>query len=268
MSEPELQQKSSRRRWVFAALWGFAAVGALALHLGGAALAVAHLRANDDDGLGANGAEYAVEMSSPDVEENDLPPGPDADASQATPQTAEQKEEGKETDLPQDKVHEDEDPDRVVTANASKKPVEDDPKVAAVQTQASDAAPAQEATARQALEEKSPDAQQPKAPNPGIGKDKLKLTANWGRKISAYFELHKRYPPDKSKNATVKVSLVISRLGKIISAAVAESSGDPVFDDEALAMIHRSDPVPKPVAGLTDDEFAFSLDVKFSKPPK
>jgi TonB family protein len=260
MAEPELEQRSSRRLWVFAA------VGALVLHLGGAALAVAHLRTDDDDGLGASGAEYAVEMSSPDVENDDLPPGPDADASQASPQLAEQKTEVKETDLPKDEVHEAEDADRVVTTNDSKKPVQDDPKVAAVQTEASEEAPAQEATSRQALEEKSPDAQQARAPNLGIGKDKLKLTANWGRKISAYFELHKRYPSDKNKNTTVKVSLVLNRLGNVLSAAVAESSGDPVFDEAALSMIHRSDPVPKPPAGLTDDQFAFSLDVKFHKP--
>jgi periplasmic protein TonB len=260
MAEPELEQKSSRRLWVFAA------VGALALHLGGVALAVAHLRTDDDEGLGAAGAEYAVEMASPDVEDDNLPPGPDADASQASPQLAEQKTEVKETDLPKDEVHEAPDADRVVTTNDSKKPLEDDPKVATVQTEASEEAPAQEATSRQALEEKSPDAQQPKAPNLGIGKDKLKLTANWGRKISAYFELHKRYPPDKNKAATVKVNLVINRLGNIISAVVAESSGDAVLDDAALSMIHRSDPVPKPPAGLTDDQFAFSLPVNFRKP--
>jgi TonB family protein len=236
------------------------------LHLGGVALAVAHLQTDDDEGLGANGAEYAVEMASPDVEDDNLPPGPDADASQASPQLAQQKAEVKETDLPKDKPHEDENPDQVVTKNDSKKPVEDDPKVAAVQTEASEEAPAQEATSRQALDEKSPDAQQPKAPNLGIGKDKLKLTADWGRKISAYFELHKRYPANKDKTTTVKVNLVLNRLGNIISAAVAESSGDPVFDEAALSMIHRSDPVPRPPAGLTDDQFAFSLDVKFHRP--
>ncbi|HVX75563.1 MAG TPA: TonB family protein [Bradyrhizobium sp.] len=260
MSEPELEQKSSRRLWIFAA------VGALVLHLGGVALAVAHLQTKDDDGLGANGAEYAVEMASPDIEEDDLPPGPDADASQASPQLTEQKTEVKETDLPKDQPHEDPDPDQVVTTNDSKKPVQDDPKVAAVQTEASEEAPAQEATARQTLEEKSPDAQQPKAPNLGIGKDKLKLTANWGRKISAYFDLHKRYPRGENKTTTVKVNLVLNRRGNVVSASVAESSGDPVFDEAALAMIHRSDPVPAPPAGLTDDQFAFSLDVKFNKP--
>jgi protein TonB len=260
MSEPEFEQKSSRRLWIFAA------VGALVLHLGGVALAVAHLRTDDNDGLGANGAEYAVQIESPDVEEDDLPPGPDQDAMEASQQLTEQKAEVKETDLPKDVPHEDEDPDQVVTTNDSKKPVEDDPKVAAVQTEAAEAHPAQEATARQALEVKSADVQQPKAPNPGIGKDRLKMTANWGRRLTAYFDLHKRYPPDKNKTTSVTVSLVINRRGNIVSAVVAESSGDAVFDDAALAMIHRSDPVPVPPAGLTDDQFAFSLPVKFSKP--
>jgi hypothetical protein len=31
-------------------------------------------------------------------------------------------------------------------------------------------------------------------------------------------------------------------------------------------MIHRSDPVPLPPAGLTDDQFSFSLDVRYKKP--
>jgi hypothetical protein len=31
-------------------------------------------------------------------------------------------------------------------------------------------------------------------------------------------------------------------------------------------MIHRSDPVPLPPAGLTDDTYSFSLDVNFTKP--
>jgi hypothetical protein len=31
-------------------------------------------------------------------------------------------------------------------------------------------------------------------------------------------------------------------------------------------MIRRSDPVPQPPVGLTDDEFRFSLDVNFKKP--
>jgi periplasmic protein TonB len=261
MSDLDLEQKSSRRLWICAG------VAALALHVGGAALALANLQGDDvGDGLGANAAEFAVEMASPKVEEENLPPGPDADASQASPQLAEQKAEVKETDLPKDVPMESEDPDRIVTPNDSQKPKEDDPKIAAVQTQASEEAPAQEATARQTLEEKAPEAEQAKAPNIGIGKDRQKLTADWGRKISAYFELHKRYPQNKSKATTVKVAIVLNRRGNVVNVAVAESSGDPAFDDAAISMIRRSDPVPAPPAELTEDQFAFSLDVNFKKP--
>jgi protein TonB len=261
MSDPDLEQKPSRRLWVFAAMT------ALALHVGGAALALANLSSEDgDDGLGAAGAEYAVEMASPHLTEDNLPPGPDTDASQASPQLAEQKTEVKETDLPKDMPTEAEDPDRIVTPDDSKKPKEEEEKVAAVETQASEEAPAQEATSRQMLDEKAPEAEQAKAPSIGIGKDRQKLTADWGRKISAYFELHKRYPQSKSKSTTVRVSLVLNRRGNVVSVAVAESSGDPAFDDAAISMIRRSDPVPPPPAGLTDDQFAFSLDVNFKKP--
>jgi protein TonB len=248
-------------------LWVCAAVGALALHLGGVALAVAHLRTDGlDDSLGANAIEIGLDFSSPHVEQNDLPPGPDTDASQASPQLAEQKAEVKESELPKDKPNETDDPDRIVTPNETKKPKEDDPKVATVATQASQESIAQEATSRQMLDEKAPEAEQARAPHQGIGKDKQKLAADWGRQISAYFELHKRYPKvKKNKTATVKVSLVLNRLGNVVDVGVLQSSGDPAFDEAAIAMIRRSDPVSRPPAELTQDIFSYSLNVNFNE---
>jgi periplasmic protein TonB len=261
MSNDDLEQKPSWR------LWSLAALAALTLHFGGAALAIAHLQGSDgDDGLGASGVEIAFEMASPKVTDDQLPPGPDTDASMASPQLAEQKAEVKETELPKDRADEAETPDRIVTENESKKPKEDDPKVAAVQTQASTESIAQEATSRQTLDENAPEADKAKAPNLGIGKDKKRLAAEWGRQISAYFELHKRYPNvKKNKSATVKVSLVLNRLGNVVNVGVLESSGDPAFDEAAIAMIRRSDPVPRPPAELTQDTFSYSLNVNFNE---
>jgi TonB family protein len=248
-------------------LWTVAAIAALALHLGGAALALANLRTDDgDDGLGASGAEYAVEMTSPKLPETDLPPGPDSEASQFQPQQMEQQAELKETDLPKERPQEAEDPDRLVTENDSKKPVEDTTKVAKVETQAVEEMPNAQESARQSLDENAREGDKAAAPNQGIGKDIRKLTAEWGKRISAYFELHKRYPKDKSKTTTVKLSLVLNRRGNVVSVDVTESSGDPAFDNEAVAMVRRSDPVPAPPAGLTDDQFSFSLPVNFKKP--
>jgi protein TonB len=261
MTDPDLEQKPSRRLWILAA------VAALALHLGGAALAVAHLRADDGlDGLGASGAEFAVEMASPKVPDDELPPGPDADRMQASPEVPEQQAEVKEMDLPKDRPTEAEDPDRIVTLNDSKKPKEDDPKIAAVQTQASEEAPAQEASSRKMLDENAPEADRAKAPNIGIGKDKDKLTAKWGQKVSAYIQTHQRYPENKSKAPTVKVNLVLNRRGNVVSVNVVESSGDAAFDEAALSMVRRSDPVPQPPTELTDDTFNFNMDVIFKKP--
>jgi periplasmic protein TonB len=245
-------------------LWIAAAIVAVALHAGGAALAIAHLQSGDDvDTLGAVADGIGVELASPQQEATDLPPGPDSDASMASPALAEQKAEVKPTELPMDTPTESEDPDRVVTQNDSKKPKEDDPKVETQQATASQESVAQEATARQTLED-AREANASTSPNIGIGKDKGMLAAKWAQQISAYFELHKRYPKvQKGRSAKVKISLVLNRLGKVLSVGVLETSGDPLYDEAAISMIRRSDPVPRPPAELTDDQFNYSLDVNF-----
>lgn len=261
MGDIEEGQKTSRRIWIIAGLV------ALALHAGGAALAFTHLANDtDDDGLGANAVEVALEMESPKVPDNDLPEGPDAQASAASPEVAEQKTEVKETDLPKAIPDQTEDADRVVTTNDTKKPKEEEAKLATVQTQASEASVNADDTSRKQLDQAAVESEKPKAPNIGIGKDKARLTANWGRKISAYFELHKRFPAGRTKGAKVSVNLVLNRRGNVVSVNIAQSSGDTAFDEAAIAMIRRSDPVPPPPAGLTDDQFAFGLDVNFNAP--
>lgn len=262
MSNLDTGNRTSRR------LWFLAAVGALVLHVGGAALALTHLKDDEDiDGLGANGAEVIdIDMASPKVENDEVPVGQDSVAQTASPQLQEQKAEVEQTDLPKDTPTTTDEADQQVTTADVKKPTEEQ-KVAAVQTNASDAQEASEDSARKSLDDKAPEAEKTKAPNAGIGKDKEKLTANWGRKISAYFELHKKFPPGKKAKVQVKLALVLNRLGHVVSVDVKESSGDQAYDDAAVAMVRRSDPVPKPPAGLTDDEFPFTLPVNFN-PPK
>lgn len=217
-----------------------------------------------DDALGANAVEVGVEFASPKVEDSDLPPGPEQDEQQASVATPQQEEEAKPTNLPQDTPTETPDPDRIVSRAKSDKPTEDDPKVETQKMTPQPDADAQVATAPQTLENARESATT-SAPNIGLGKDKQKLTADWGRKVSAYFELHKRFPEvETHKSARVKVSLVLNRLGHVLSVAVAESSGDPLYDEAALSMVRRSDPVPRPPAKLTDDQFPFSLEVKFN----
>ena len=258
MSDINIEQKTSRRLWIFAAL------GALALHIGGAALAVAHLRTDDpDDSLGAPAIEVGLEMESPHLEATDLPPGPDADASVASPALAEQKAEVKETDVPKEVPTETEDPDQVVTPNDSQKPKEDEPKVAAVETSASTESVAAEATATPSTEA-IPEGPRSVAPVQGTGEAVQRMRATWQKELIAHLDKHKRYPSDRSeKSAEILVSFALDRLGHVLSANIVKGSGDAAFDQAALAMVRKSDPVPMPPPLVADEGLNFTLPVIF-----
>jgi protein TonB len=252
------EQKPSRRLWIFAA------VIALALHIGGAALAIAHLQAEEaDDALGASAIEIGLELASVRREATDLPPGPDTDASTASPQLAEQKAEVKETELPQDKPTETEEADRVVTENESKKPEEDDPKVAAVQTQASTESVAAEATATPSSEA-IPEGTRSVAPQIGTGESARRVRATWQKELVAHLDKHKRYPAERSqKTAKIEIRFTLDRMGRVLETTIEKSSGDTAFDEAALAMVRRSDPVPAPPPLIADDGLSFTLPVIF-----
>jgi protein TonB len=252
------EQKTSRQLWISAA------VVALVLHVGGAALAIAHLQTEEaDDALGATAIEIGLELASVRREATDLPPGPDTDASTASPQLAEQKAEVKETELPQDKPTEPEEADRVVTENESKKPKEDDPKIAAVQTQASTESVAAEATATPSSDA-IPEGPRSVAPAIGTGESARRARATWQKELVAHLDKHKRYPPDRSqKTAEISVRFTLDRLGHVLATTIEKSSGDAAFDEAALAMVKRSDPVPAPPPLIADEGLSFTLPVIF-----
>lgn len=253
-----VEQKSSRRLWIFAGAC------ALALHLGGAALTVSHLQAEEaDDALGATAIEIGLEMASVHREATDLPPGPDTDASTASPQLAEQKAEVKETDLPQDKPSETVEADRVVTPNESKQPKEDEPKIAAVQAAASTESVAAEATATPSSEA-IPEGPRSIAPAIGNGETARRVRATWQKELVAHLDKHKKYPSERAqKSAEIYVRFTLDRLGHVLETSIEKGSGDAAFDEAALAMVRRSDPVPVPPPLIADEGLSFTLPVIF-----
>src|ERR1700738_623563 len=258
MSDLDTEQGPSRRLWILAGL------AALALHIGGGALAGAHLRSNDiDDPLGAPAIDIGLEMMSPHLQATDLPPGPDTDASVASPALAEQKAEIKETELPKDVPTETEDPDRVVAPNDSNKPKEDEPKIAAAPTSASVESVATEATATPSTEaiQEGPSSV---APAQGTGESARRMRATWQKELIAHLDKHKRYPAERSqKSAEILVGFALDRMGHVLSTSIVKGSGDTAFDAAALAMVRRSDPVPPPPPLVADEGLNFTLPVIF-----
>ncbi len=258
MTDLDARQKTSRRLWIIAAL------SALALHLAGAALALANLKSDEaNDGLGAPAIEIGLDMSSPRQDASDLPPGPDSDASVASPDMPEQKAELEETDLPKDLPTETDNPDRVVTPNEVKKPVEDEAKVATVQSAASQQSVAAEAMAAPSSEN-IPQGPRSVAPAQGTGESARRAKLTWQKELIAHLDRHKRYPAERArKSAEILVSFVLDRMGHVLLARVVKGSGDPAFDEAALAMVRRSDPVPQPPPAVADEGLSFTLPVIF-----
>jgi len=258
MSDPDLEARPSRR------LWTLAAFAALALHVGGAALAIVHLRTDDpDDDLGAPAIEIGLEMAAPKSEATDLPPGPDSDASVASPALPEQQAEVKETELPKETPTETEEPDRVVTTSEPKEPQKEEPEKAQVQTQASTESIASEATATPSTEA-VPEAKRSVAPAPGTGEAARRQRVTWTKQLVAHLDRHKRYPANRvQKTAEIVVKFELDRTGHVISSGIVRGSGDAAFDEAALAMVKRSDPVPQPPPLVADEGLNFTLPVIF-----
>jgi len=258
MSDLELEQKPSRRLWVVSALV------ALTVHAACVALAIAQMPADDSEqDLGAPAIEIGLELASPRAEPSDLPPGPDTEASMASPAVTEQKAVEKETELPKATPTEEEEPDRVVTPDDSHKPKDDDPDVAAKQATASTEAVASEATAMP-TSEAAQEAPRSTAPALGTGESARRIRTTWQKELVAHLDKHKRYPPGSSrKTVEILVNFVLDRVGHVVSTTIIKGSGDPAFDEAALAMVRRSDPVPAPPPLVADEGLSFTLPVIF-----
>jgi protein TonB len=258
MSELELSRTVPARVWIFAAL------GALALHAGCVALAVAHLNMDDpENALGAPAIEIGLEMMSPRSVPSDLPPGPETDASAASPAVMEQKAVVEQSELPRDIPTETQYPDRIVTVNDSMKPKEEEPTVATIQTAPSEESVAAEATAAPTVMA-AIEAPRSVAPAQGSGESAQRIRLSWQKELVAHLDRHKRYPADRSgKTAEILVSFVLDRVGHVVSASIVRGSGDASFDQAALAMLQRSDPVPAPPPLVADEGLTFTLPVNF-----
>lgn len=243
-------------------LWSLAIFLAVSLHLAGAATALLTLRGEiDDEESGAPGIEISLEpVSARDESQEDLPPGPVTDESAAAAPSvasAETKENA------EDNIARVEADDAELSRNAKPdKPVEDEKSHKAQQVVSNESA-ASEATAPPKSEAlKKAD----RAASPVQGADAranaVKLT--WQKALMSHLNRAKRYPPGGGRRtAQATVHFTLDRVGHVLSYGITHSSGLPLFDDAALAMMKRADPVPAPPPAMADEGLSFDVPVQF-----
>jgi protein TonB len=256
------QFESSQR--ISLPMWALAAAGAAMIHLACIALAREYMQNNDREAeLGAPAIEIGIELLAPRLEPTDLPPGPDVEESVASPPVVEQPKIIEPTVLLREVPTETEDPELVVSPVEAKKPTEDQPMTPKVPTNASVETIAAKATASPSSETIL-ESIRSITPEQGTGESQQRVRATWQKELIAHFDQHKRYPATHSlESAEILVNFVLDETGRVLSSSIVRGSGDVSFDEAALAMIRRSDPVPKPPALVVQEGLSFTLPVIF-----
>lgn len=89
--------------------------------------------------------------------------------------------------------------------------------------------------------------------------------ARWQSRLMAHLERRKKYPSgakSRREEGVVYVRFRIDDTGKVLSAALARSSGWPELDEEVLSLVKRASPVPAPPPDVNK---TITAPVKFSR---
>ena len=252
------------------ARWSLCAALVLFAHVGGAA---ALLRQSSPPlPVEAASGGFVVELAPTAAMQADRPPdaapGPDQVQAEASPDTKEvMKEKAEETQSPPDlpMAPLPEVPGRRITLPRppeKKAPQTPELAQAAAQPQAAVAA----TTSAQVVADRV--AAVAAAPMQGApGKPRSDAVPTWQIKVVGQIGRQQRYPPGaraRHEQGVAHLVFTIDRSGRLLDSRVVESSGSPLLDAEALAMLRRAQPFPAPPSELPGEQIVLPVPINFS----
>ncbi len=114
----------------------------------------------------------------------------------------------------------------------------------------------------------APPASKSAAPVPGASAPASPdAVPNWQASLLGRLEQFKRYPRSarlRRQQGVVYLRFTMDRRGKVLSARIDRSSGFDVLDKEALALVHRAQPLPPPPPAVPGDPIRLVVPVQFA----
>ena len=92
-------------------------------------------------------------------------------------------------------------------------------------------------------------------------------TITWQSLLLARLEQAKRYPEAarmRRQQGVVLLSFAMDRNGMVLSVSVKKSSGFDILDQEALALVQRAQPLPKPPPEILSNPVELVVPIEFS----
>jgi len=245
-------------------MWALASAAALLLHFGFIVAVAEYLQSGDPEPeFGAPAIEIGIELLDKRGEPVELPPGPDTEESAASAPVPEQRKEAEHTTLPQETPVKTDAPERLVAPIETQKPKDEEKVEPEVTTNAAAPAIASEAMAMP-RSETVPEGNRSVAPALGLGETAQRVRATWIKELIAHLDRHKRYADGQTRDGVeVIVNFVIDGTGHVLSSAIVRGSGEPAFDEAAIATLRRADPVPKPPALVAQEGLSFTMPIVF-----
>ncbi|WP_184715920.1 energy transducer TonB [Caulobacter sp.] len=134
-----------------------------------------------------------------------------------------------------------------------------------------DARPASSAPAATAIAAKAMTATAAKPPAGRSDADSVQAHAgssnSYAARVRAWLESNKTYPKAarmRKQQGVVRVAFVIDRDGHVLDCRLVTPTGHALLDQEAMAMVRRSDPFPTPPHTVRGERIAMDAPVEFA----
>ncbi|APG08145.1 energy transducer TonB [Bradyrhizobium barranii subsp. apii] len=88
----------------------------------------------------------------------------------------------------------------------------------------------------------------------------------WKARLSAHIASYRQFPAEAlGQTGEARVTFVIDRSGRLISQALAVSTGSRPLDVAALQIVARAQPFPAPPSELKDESFTLTVPIVFDR---
>ncbi|MFT3802324.1 MAG: TonB family protein [Burkholderiaceae bacterium] len=104
------------------------------------------------------------------------------------------------------------------------------------------------------------------APTPSHSDAPSLTPPDWQAMLLGQLERFKRYPSEAQflrQQGVTHLRFTMNRDGKVLTFRVEKSSGNALLDQEALALIQRAQPLPKPPASVMGDTLELVVPIEF-----
>jgi protein TonB len=89
---------------------------------------------------------------------------------------------------------------------------------------------------------------------------------SWQNSVVLHLNRHKRYPAEarqQEMQGVVRVRFVMDRSGQLTASEIAKTSGYAALDQEALELLKRASPLPRPPPAIDGETIELVVPIQF-----